>query len=310
MTGTSQSSGNVIADRRYDYATAALGERDFAAAIDLLEQTLEVAPDWAPAWFSLGEAREQANDRDGAAKAYERAASLDRNGALGAQLRLARLGVIETPATAPAAHVAALFDQYAPRFEKHLVETLNYHTPEMLRDAIVHVHHERGRTERFHRALDLGCGTGLMGKRMKDAFDRLEGVDISSAMIAEARRSGLYARLEVGDIVDFLRKEHDASADLVLAADVFVYIGDLAGVFRETARALTRGGLFAFSLQAGGTGTANYALGADLRYAHSDDYTRQLARDNELEVVSVERAALRRDAGADVEGFCIVLAKP
>ncbi len=308
MKRRAQSSGDMIADRRYAYALASLAEGEAAAAADLLEQSLERAPEWAAAWFSLGEAREALRDDAHAVDAYRRAMQLDRDGALGAELRLARLRALPAPAAAPPAHVAALFDQYAPRFETHLVETLNYHAPELLRDMFGRVCASRSGAFHFAHALDLGCGTGLVAKAMRYNVNAIDGVDISPAMIEQARSAGVYDRLAVGDVEAFLRDERDASADLVVAADVFVYIGDLANIFQQTARLLTPGGLFGFSLQSRPDG--DYALGDDLRYAQSNAYVRRLAVQNALDIALIEAAPVRRDNGVDVPGSYVVLAKP
>src|SRR3954447_19432537 len=120
MTHFARSSGNLAADRRYDYARGAAGDGDHAAAADLCEQALELAPDWAPAWFALGEARGALGENDAAQAALARALACDPQDSQGAGLRLARLRG-ETPARPPDAYVRDLFDQYADRFETHLV---------------------------------------------------------------------------------------------------------------------------------------------------------------------------------------------
>lgn len=300
------SSGDLIADRRHAWASAAAREGDHAAAAELFEQALELAPAWAPAWFALGEAREKLGARGAAIEAFEQAAARDPSGALGADLRLAALGARAAPASAPAAYVRALFDQYAPHFDTHLVETLSYCGPELLRAAVERACAARGRPFHFRRALDLGCGTGLMAKALDPRAGAFVGVDVSPKMAEAARATGLYSHLEVGDLGGFLATQGPASADLVVAADVFVYIGDLDAIFAQCARALERGGLLAFSAQAGEDA---WALGADLRYAHSPSYLRALAAARDFEIVCLEEASTRKDAGADVPGLVCVMAR-
>ena len=67
-------------------------------------------------------------------------------------------------------------------------------------------------------AYDLGCGTGLMGLELRSTVRRLEGVDVSEAMLAEARRKDIYDRLVKDDLIDFLRASEPAV--LVTATDV------------------------------------------------------------------------------------------
>src|SRR5581483_1284916 len=67
------SSGDLIADRRFTFAQDLIARGDLAAAADLLAQALEAAPRFASAWFTLGEVRERAGDRSGAAQAFHEA---------------------------------------------------------------------------------------------------------------------------------------------------------------------------------------------------------------------------------------------
>jgi hypothetical protein len=175
-----RSSGDLLADRRYDYAAAALAERDFVAAADLFAQAAEVAPCWAAAWFGLGQAREALAQKDAAAEAFTRARECDAHDELGAGLHLARL-TGASPASPPADYVRGLFDQYAGRFDRHLREELGYRGPELLRDALSAARAERSQPLHFDRVLDLGCGTGLMGRALFPHFDSIHGVDLSPA---------------------------------------------------------------------------------------------------------------------------------
>ncbi|MEZ5839851.1 MAG: tetratricopeptide repeat protein [Hyphomicrobiales bacterium] len=123
------SSGDVVADRRYEYGVMLREAGDEAAAADLFAQALEIAPDWAAGWFALGEARVAAGDRAGAAEAFRQVLRLDPADRFGAMLKLALIGEVATPDVAPPAYVRDLFDQYAARFDVALVERLNYSVP-------------------------------------------------------------------------------------------------------------------------------------------------------------------------------------
>ena len=120
----------------------------------------------------------------------------------------------------------------------------------------------------FKRAIDLGCGTGLAATAFAREVDRFIGIDLSPRMIERARATGLYAELEVADMVEGLRGKPDASADLILAADAMVYVSDLAPVLQEAARVLVAGGLLAFTVEThAGDGVM---IGEGLRYAHGE----------------------------------------
>jgi len=296
------SSGDLAADRRYQWAHGALEAQDHEAARDLFAQTLELAPNWAPAWFGLGEALDKLERYNDAIAAFATSLRLDPADAAGAALRIAVLKG-ESPAMAPRAYVTTLFDQYAAKFDRHLVEALAYRGPEILNAAI-------GRAapgQVFRHALDIGCGAGLFGAAFRASARRLTGVDLSPAMIEQARAKAIYDRLAIADLLDFLGREPADSADLAAAADVFVYIGDLAPVFGAVARALEPGGVFAFTTQSHqGDG---FRLGADLRFAHSAPYLRARASESGFAVLELTAAVTRKDRGADVPGWAVILRK-
>ncbi|HKH80726.1 MAG TPA: methyltransferase domain-containing protein [Methylovirgula sp.] len=294
-----RSSGDLIADRRFNYACSYARAGEFQAAAELLEQAIDRAPTWPVGWFALRRAREAAACRQAAIAAFARAAALDPSGELGACLHLARLGGASAPAIAPESYVKRLFDQYAEDFDTHLVDKLCYHAPGLLADAV-----GRLRPKRAAHVVDLGCGTGLSGAAFRAGTASLTGVDLSPRMIEAARAKRLYDRLVVQSLGDFLAAEPAASADLLLAADVLVYVGDLDPVFRLARRVLRRSGIFAFTLQSAECG---FCLGEDLRYAHAPAYVREVAERHGFTTAAMAAAASRRDAGVEVPGLVVVL---
>jgi predicted TPR repeat methyltransferase len=226
------------------------------------------------------------------------AAELDTRDELGAALQLARLGARPAPPAAAAAYVQTLFDQYAAHFEQHLVGMLAYRAPALLFDAVWAI-----RPEPFSSVLDLGCGTGLCGVAFRAKARRLCGVDLSPGMIEEARAKGIYDRLDVASLEAFLAEEPPASADLLLAADVLVYIGDLEPIFSAAARVLSAKGLFAFTVQSGDDG---FKLGPDLRFAHAPAYIAKITAKSGLRIIKMDSAVTRQDGGHDVEGLVVI----
>src|SRR5258708_6728519 len=116
-------SGDVVADRRLDFARDLELKGDLAAAADLMLQATDLAPGFASAWFTLGDIREQLGEREQAIAAFREAQTADPDDRHGAGLRLMLLGADELSAMPPA-YVRALFDQYAPKFETALVDDL------------------------------------------------------------------------------------------------------------------------------------------------------------------------------------------
>ena len=299
-----RSSGDPIADRRYDLALAYRRDGDLAAAADLLAQAVELAPDWAAAWFALGETRDALGARQDAASAFRRARDIDPDDELGAALRLARLGDGQAADAMAAGYVQSLFDQYAADFDAALVDRLGYVGPQLLQEALAAV---RGPHWRAARCLDLGCGTGLAGALLHPHCRTLVGIDLSAGMLAQARRKGCYDDLVQADLLAALTAEPDASADLIVAADALVYVGELGPVFAQAARVLAPGGLFAATVERTETGIE---LHASLRYRHGADHVRGRAAAAGLEVLRLAAASARTDAGAPVPGWLAVLARP
>jgi predicted TPR repeat methyltransferase len=293
------SSGDLIADRRYDYARGYAAAGDLSAAADLYAQAVEQAPHFASAWFALGEAREALGDREGALAAFVQAQAADPQDRHGAALHLARLTGADPATDALHGYVRALFDQYAPRFDRALAD-LSYAAPALLRDAITL------QGKRFGTMLDLGCGTGLAGAAFRPHVDWLVGVDLSANMVEQARLKGLYDRLHVADIQSFLTAQRaaDATFDLVIAADVFAYVGDLPGVCAAVAAVLAPGGHFGFTVEThGGEGAI---VGPKMRYAHSADFVRAALADAGLTLVALAGASSRTENRVPVPGLVVV----
>jgi predicted TPR repeat methyltransferase len=301
------SSGDLMADRRFDFARDLQLKGDLAAAADLLLQATELAPGFASAWFTLGEIRERLGERDQAIAAFRKAQVADPEDRHGARLRLMLLGT-EPLSDMPPAYVRALFDQYAPRFEAALVDDLGYRGPALLFKAVLASRAAIKKPAFFKRAIDLGCGTGLAATAFAKEVDHFTGIDLSPRMIEKARATGLYAELEVADMVEGLRGKSEASADLILAADAMVYLSDLAPVLSEAKRVLKSGGVVAFTVEThGGDGVI---LGEGLRYAHSALYVRKSIEAAGLALSRLDELSARNEDNAPVPGLVAVATKP
>jgi len=198
------------------------------------------------------------------------------------------------PAAAPRRYVEALFDEYAPEFQEHVVGKLGYQGHETLLRPLI----AAGR--RYGRVLDLGCGSGLCGPLIRPLADAVDGVDLSAAMLEQARRLGVYRHLAHGDLAGFLAGAGDR-ADLVLAADVFIYVGDLSAVFAAVRRLLAADGCFAFTVEQ--SADEELKLLPSLRYAHSEAYLRRLAQAHGFTVRELFSAPLRHDQKRPVTGL-------
>ena len=279
---------DAISLRNLGQALTAAGQAE--AALAPLDAATRLHPDAPEPWLALAHAAREANKPD-----LARAAALRVTGRLAEQagFLLAALGAAPTPARAPASYVRELFDAFAPRFDAELEKALGYRTPALLAAMIEDIPPGR--------VLDLGCGTGLSGLALKPFASRLEGLDLSPRMLAEARARNLYATLHEADLLDFLPR-HPARYDLIAAADVLNYLGDLTPAFTAIATALKPGGTALFSLEAG---EDPVSLGEAMRFRHNPDHATQLATQAGLTVERKEDAVLRQEKGLDVRGILI-----
>lgn len=305
MTSPHFSSGDLIADRRADYARMFAESGEFVEAAELMEQALEQVPTWAAGWFRLAEYAEKSGRKEAATAALQKVVALDPSDIFGAGLKLAVLGAVEAPAAPPSPYVERLFDDYADRFDTALVGRLEYNVPKTLA-ALVRRH--AGEDVRFGLVSDIGCGTGLFGVEFRGNAGRLEGFDLSAGMLAKAAEKAVYDRLAHADLSrpaeasGLLADAPESRADLVSAADVLMYLGDLAEVFASVARLARSGGLFAFSVEDGGDGDAPL-LRPSLRYAHPETFILRRMQENGFDPVAMEKSVIRQDAGQPVHGL-------
>jgi predicted TPR repeat methyltransferase len=245
------------------------------AALASYRRAIELKPGLPQPYLNLGRLLQQLGRPDAAIDCYRRALAAGLDPGVFQHLLDALRG--ESTGHAPPAYVRATFDGFASQFDRHLVENLDYRVPEMLGSAV------RALSPRSQMdILDLGCGTGLCGEYLHDLTRRLVGVDLAPKMLDEARRRGRYHELVNAEIGQFLCAQAPASFDLVVAADVLIYIGDLARVFEQVARVLRPAGLFAFSIEQPSRACDSYRLEASGRYAQSLAYVRKLAREHGL----------------------------
>jgi len=271
---------------------------DDNAALHAFERALALDDTLAEAWSARGGLLRDARRFDEAARCFERALALGADEALH-RFYLASVRGGAVPPPPPRAYVEALFDQYAGDFETHLVQDLRYQAHETLLRPLV----QQGR--RFPLVLDLGCGTGLCGRLIRAQAQAVDGVDLSNAMVEHARATGVYRRVVHGDLLAFLQGS-DEPADLVLAADVFIYVGALDAVFAAVRRRLRAGGCFAFSVERE-PGAEDVRLLPSLRYAHAPAYLERLAAAHGFRVQREWEAPLRQDQSEPVPGLYVYL---
>lgn len=309
---------------------------DLGRAIDVLQRAREIAPAIAPVQLALGSAYSAAGEDHLAVNAMEAALQLDdtstiplerlakhhlRNGrnreAIGYLRRVLRrnpthvqakyllAGLTSDNSSDVIAHpppelIAELFDTYSTTFEQHLTGELKYAAPAQLAALVAAC----GATpNRSMLVIDLGCGTGLVGAELRSYARSLVGSDLSPRMILRAKQRGVYDELHTEDLLATLARARDV--DLIVAADVFIYVGALEPTFAACAAALHAGGLLAFSIER--SDTDDVALLTTLRYAHALAYIERLAGVHGFTVERAEPSVLRVDRDQPIHGLLYVL---
>ena len=207
-----------------------------------------------------------------------------------------------TPDRAPLEYVESIFDNYAEDFEHSLVENLQYRTPEVLYDFFC----ECIKKSSHKKCLDLGCGTGLAGERFKQCCDELTGIDISQKMLKIADKKNLYDKLVKDDIIHFLQTSAE-KYNLILAADVFTYMGDLETMFKECGSASAPSAILLFSVEEALDCRKGFELKSTGRFGHSADYIKRLGEKTAWTVISHRRSKLRQEKGKWIMGYLYIL---
>lgn len=297
------SGGEGVADDICEIADQCYARGLYQAARRCYQRVLDLLPDRSDAVWGVAECYASEDHVERAIIWYRRYLELvpDEPEALH---MLAALGDRPPPGRASDGYIAAYFDRFAEDFERQLVEELDYRVPQLLYDAVAPC---LGDGSEQLDILDLGCGTGLSGRLFKRHANRLDGVDLSPAMLDRARRQGVYDDLVADEISAYL-KGRQRQYDVLIAGDVLAYFGRLAGLFRGIAHAASDGALFAFSVEA--VPGSGFRLTPSGRYAHSRRYITRLATVAALRAVSVTREQLRYEYGEPVMGDVWVFEKP
>jgi len=268
-------------------------------AITSLEITIALRPEYGAAHGNLGVLYLDQDKVNEAITCYQRLIELDHNAVSARHILAALTG--ETTAFAPSSYIAELFDSFSGHFEERLLVDLEYQTPWELKKMLLT---DPDGPSRFERLLDLGCGTGLVGQIFQEISTCRVGVDLSPKMVETAATKKVYDELVVGEIVTFLEQNQEPF-DLTVAADVFIYVGDLDRIFATLARGLAKNGRILFSTeQMTGQG---YQLRQSGRYAHSFSYIDAMAARHGFRVLASQSANIRKEKGKWIAGDLYLL---
>ena len=268
-----------------------LAEKNYKHAISL-------KPTYYEAHSNLGNISKELGKLDQAKSNYKNAININPD-FTSAKHQLSALQGITTP-IAPRDYVENLFDNYADNFERSLIDKLEYNLPNIITEVII----KNQPAKSLGSVLDLGCGTGLIGQEIKKYCDYLEGIDLSKAMLRIAKNKKIYDSLSHGDIIEYLSTQ-DLKFDFFIAADVFIYIGDLSLIFQSIKTRNKSGGKLVFSIEE--SKSEDFSLQKTCRYSHSTKYVKLLCDKFDYEIIQVDRIVLRKEKKEYINGFVFLL---
>ncbi len=266
-------------------------------AATCFEQVLSRDPNFIPAHNHLAHLHHKAGDTEKAIPHYQQVLRLDPGHTAAKHMLASLLG--ETTDSAPSAYVKEVFDHFED-YDQSMQTNLCYTTPGQLRNLLEKSLPEK---EKFENGLDLGCGTGLSGEAFRDDVKTLTGIDLSPVMLAKASEKGIYEALYEMELVSFLEMS-DETFDFFIAADVFVYLGNLEPLFRQIKKHATPGACFLFSTE---KTDKDFILQGTGRYAHAESYIQKLAKKTGFTVRSNVSANIRKEKGEWIEGNLYLL---
>lgn len=287
--------------------------RKFSEAEANYSNALKIDPNHTKALTNLGALYMETGQTDKALPCFEQILKLEPGNVMASHLIASIKG--DAPEYAPSEYIAELFDGFAKDFDTNLLNHLAYQTPSKLVTLIEAIAQP---SEGQWDVLDLGCGTGLSGLAIAPYARQLVGVDLSAEMLAKAEAKELYQRLEKAELLAMMKNEMSSSYDVIVAADVFVYIGRLDEIFAEAKRLLRPGGMLAFSVEAmdampnaetAKTGATNYQLSNTGRYAHSSSYLHEITDTSKFKKHKFMLDSLRLEKKVPVQGWYVVLEK-
>ena len=270
------------------------------AAFICQERAAELAPDDPRNWYELGELAHIVGRREQARAAYERYQQSNPDDVEVSHLLVA-LRDQTPPSRASDTYIEQLYSHFASFYDENVCGDLDYRAPDLLLDAISAAIGSKADLS----VLDLGCGTGLFGLRIRPRARTLVGIDLSAAMLDRARQRNIYDHLERAELTEWLARERSERFDVIAVCDTLIYFGDLTQVLPRAAAHLGPGGVIAFTVEAGETHP--FRLTDSGRFAHHRKHLSEVADASGLQVVSLTAKTLRYEYGQPVAGWVTAL---
>ena len=267
-------------------------------AAEAYNRALSKKPDYPEALVGLGNTLRYQGNLEQAKEAYNRALSIKPNYPDASHFLSALSG--NTTSSPPREYVENLFNSFAKKFDRSLVNDLKYNIPKIITQSLIKEAHKKT----LGAVLDLGCGTGLMGAEIRKFCSILEGIDLSNSMLDQAKVRNVYDKLTHIDIVEYLSRE-ELDFDYFISTDVFVYVGELSEVFSLIKSRNSRPGKLAFSTEH--TEKDGFHLEKSGRYSHSKSYIESICKNLDYTICHYSKTKLRKEKGVFLEGGLYIL---
>lgn len=284
----------------YNSGVAEMALGHLANARSHFEKVLTQNEHHFAALTNLAAIHSRLGEKSHAISLLQRAISINPNDASSQFMLNALTGKADTTQACPE-YVSNLFDRYAMYYDNHLQNVLKYTIPQQMMQLL---HQLIGLNKVQENVLDIGCGTGLMGAFLKELSKNLIGIDLSPKMIELARGKGIYSQLIQTDAISYLNHA-TASFQLIVAADVLPYFGELETLFTSIGRQLSTDGMFIFTTEI--SKDKPWKLQNTARFSHHETYIQQLCENNGLHILKQEKtiARIQDDQPLEVYLYCV-----
>ena len=263
-------------------------------ALNHLLNAIQIEPKSAKIYFNLAEIYLSMNDINNTQKFLNETINLDPSHE-GAKLKSEILNR-NFKGKIPIKYLEHHFDDYSETFEKHLLGTLHYKVP-LVFSKIIKSKYEKNYP--IKNILDLGCGTGLCGIQITNKFNKFVGVDISKQMLNKANQKSIYTQLICSDIINFL-KFTKKKYEIIMAADVLIYLGDLTELFKFVHNTMLNNARFIFSIEE--TKKGEYEINQSGRFSHSLYYIINISQQNNFIIETSQDIKIRKENNKWVNG--------
>lgn len=294
----------AFAEAHLNLAQAHARTLDLEQSVEPFRKGIALRPDDLTAYKRLALVLRRLRRNDEAREVYQAWHERDPSDPIAAHMATVR-GQELPPERATDDYVRREFDDFATRFDEVLA-TLEYQGPKLVAEAI-----ERSTiaSRRDLDVLDAGCGTGLCASFLRPRARTLVGVDLSRGMLEQARRRGTYDELVEAELTEMVESK-TAAFDLIVAADVLIYFGEIERLARGFRRALRAGGALVVTAEACDDEERGWVLNDGGRYAHHVAYLRRVLEAAGFEVHEITEARIRFELGTPAMGWVVTAVVP